>query len=185
MVALGYIVVGLALIIALGWFYAVLSVVVDLMAAWRETCRRVMLPRQFGLRALFSLVAIVAITCFVMQGDGNNEVAHGLVMSAVALPLAAAIVYAYNCMFSEWARPSSQEQAARLPPSFSAADSATTPLKDDTPDVELNRWLAKTSDEANTADGAKSTSTEAVRSHFRVHLTVEVKGTRAAGFGRF
>src|SRR5581483_2302843 len=55
MVALGYVLVGLGAMIAFGWFYAVSSVVADLMAGWRETRHRLRFPRQFSLRAMFAI----------------------------------------------------------------------------------------------------------------------------------
>lgn len=187
MVALGYVVVGLGVIIALGWFYAVLSVIADVIAGWREMGHRAKVPRQFGLAGLFTFVAVVAVTCFLTQGIADHGLWHGLVVSALAMPLAAAIVYAYKCLLGEWARPLSHEQKQRSPACFSEADLAT--LRDacegDTIDVELQRWLANTNADGDSTDRNSPTSTEAVRSHFRIHLTLDPKGTRAAGFGRF
>jgi hypothetical protein len=185
--AVAYLLSAVVVVILFGCCYVIWIVLSDLAKGWSEACHRGRFPRQFGIGFLFAMTTVVAITCFLFQGERIEGLGQGIVMFVISLAWAAAIVYGLQCMLSEYRRqppPKRPDEFSEVgPTTVSEGGVSTLPPGDDDSAVELEHWLAAQEPSGEEAEGgrARPASTNAVRSHFRVQPCDGPKGVK---FGR-
>lgn len=191
---LNLVLILIAVTFAFGCMYATWGVLADLFAGWAQFSLRSILPRRFGLRALFAFTAIVAIACVLLEDVRVDGAAQWIAVFAISLAWAAAIVYGFQCMLGECLRresviklnddPLDAETVADVASNETGSD---RPLPNDDPTAELDRWLGQRANEESPKEASVSPppSTKEVRSHFHLQLPVDPKGVKASGFGRF
>jgi hypothetical protein len=186
------VVIATSVAFAFGCIYATWGVLTDLFAGWKHLSFRSVVPRRFGIGALFTLTAIIAIACALLDGVAAHGMAEWGALFAISLVWAAAIVYGFHCMMREfrggWANPRHECRVeAKMVAQLESSDIGFVgPPTDADQSPELDRWLGERAGEdlprgTRARDGC---STKETRSHFRVKSTAGPKGLRWPGFGR-